>query len=573
MSSMKDEHNEQPESKKDDAAEEHNTSRFDSYRRILTLVLKHHNTDFQVATSPGPLPPEGLETATLQGDPKALAEDLEKMGPTFIKLGQLLSTRFDLLPAPYIDALAKLQDDVEPFAYEEVTRIFEEEIGVRISKAFEHFDEEPLGTASLGQTHRARLRDGREVVVKIQRPHIRKTILNDLGAMDTITGLVDRHTETGRRYEFSTLLEEFRRTLLRELDYRLEAGNLRKLASNLKSYEDIIVPEPVEDFSSARVLTMTYVPGSKVTALSPLVQTEFDGRKLAETLCRAYLDQVLIDGFFHADPHPGNILVTPDRKLALLDLGMVSHVDEKNQEHLLKLLLAISEGRSHEAAELSRTMGSPIDEEYDEERFRQVISEYISAAATTADKNTNIGFVFLNLCRLSAENGIRPNAALTMLGKTLLHIDTISRALSPDMAPWQVLQSHAESLMRRHMLGEFAPSKLFSTFLETHELAQNLPRHLNMLLENLAQNRLSIDVDAIDEEKLTESIQKIANRITVGLILAALIVGAAMLMDIPTRFQLFGYPGLAVIFFLVAATGGLILVWNVLWNDVLKRDR
>src|SRR6185369_10287195 len=313
------------------------------YKDIAVLLMKYGRSDVvrEAGWDDAIEPAKG--TTALAANPKAeeLAADLEKMGPTFIKLGQLLSTRPDLLPLPYIEALARLQDKVEPFSYEEVEHIVTEELGVRISKAFGEFSTEPLAAASLGQVHRATLRDGRLVVVKVQRPDIRERVAEDLAALLTIAEFLDAHTEAGARYRFAAMTEEFRASLQRELNYREEAQNLLRLRKNLADFERIVVPAPVDDYTTSRVLTMEYVTGTKVTALSPVVLLEHDGRELAEQLFRAYLRQVLVDGFFHADPHPGNVFLTADGRLALLDLGMVARVAPRTQDYLLQLLLAV----------------------------------------------------------------------------------------------------------------------------------------------------------------------------------------------------------------------------------------
>src|SRR4051812_29402518 len=319
------------------------------YTDIARLLIQHGRSDL-VKTMEVDLPDDQVVEGAVTGDPEKLARDLEALGPTFIKLGQLLSTRSDLLPAPYLDALARLQDKVEPFPFQEVEEIVSTEIGVRLSKAFLEFDPVPVAAASLGQVHRAQLRSGRMVAVKVQRPGIRQVILEDLDAFAQIAAVIDKHTEIGRRFAFQDMLEEFRKTLLRELDYRREAVNLVTLADHLREYRRLVIPRPVDDYTTSRVLTMDYVKGTKITELSPLALIDLDNRRLAEDLCKAYLDQILVDGFFHADPHPGNLLVTADGRLALLDLGMVARIDPAMQEQLLKLLLAVSAGEGGQAA-------------------------------------------------------------------------------------------------------------------------------------------------------------------------------------------------------------------------------
>src|SRR5712692_4146374 len=303
------------------------------YKDIVALLIKYGRSDLVKQASLAKTGGNHNALATTVA-PKAeeLASDLERLGATFIKLGQLLSTRGDMLPEPYLDALSRLQDQVEPFAYEEVEQIVSSELGVRISKAFAEFEMVPEAAASLAQVHRAYLRDGRAVVVKIQRPGVRDQIVNDLDALEEVADFIDAHTEVGKRYEFGNLLGELRRSLLRELDFQREASNLVRLGENLRSFNKLIVPVPIEDFTTSRVLTMEYIAGKNISNLSPLRLLELEGTDLADELFRAYLKQILIDGFFHADPHPGNVFLTYDNRIALLDLGMVSHINETFQE-------------------------------------------------------------------------------------------------------------------------------------------------------------------------------------------------------------------------------------------------
>jgi predicted unusual protein kinase regulating ubiquinone biosynthesis (AarF/ABC1/UbiB family) len=535
------------------------------YKDIARLLVQHGRGDLVKGIDPDD--PIAAETGDVTGgDPEKLARDLEALGPTFIKLGQLLSTRSDLLPGPYVDALARLQDKVEPFSFAEVEEIVSTELGVRLSKAFQEFESQPLAAASLGQVHRARMRDGRQVAVKVQRPNIRQVILEDLEAFEQIAGVIDRHTDVGRRFAFKDMLDEFRKTLLRELDYRREAQNLTLLAANLKEYDRLVIPRPIEDYSTARVLTMDYVRGTKITEMSPLARIDIDGRALADDLCRAYLDQILVDGFFHADPHPGNLLVTGDGRLALLDLGMVARIDPNLQEQLLKLLLALTDGRGNEAARVTVQIGTTL-EDYDETRYRRVVSDLVGSYQNVTGEQIQVGRVIIGLARVAAENGVRPAPELTMMGRALMQLDESARALDPDFNPNETVRQYSDSLMRRHMLKKLSPGNIFASALELQEFVQQLPGRMNSVLDNLAGNKIQIKVDAFDETRLMDNLQKIANRIALGLVLAALIVGAALLMQVQTRFRLFGYPGLAMILFLLAAACGFILVVSIFLND------
>ena len=540
------------------------------YKDVAALLVKHGRGDLAtfMAAADLELADAGPAGTTTDGGPEQLARDLEALGPSFIKLGQLLSTRSDLLPPAYLEALARLQDRVEPFSFAEVEEIVTQELGVRMSKAFAEFESVPDAAASLGQVHRARLRDGREVAVKVQRPGIRKVILEDLEAFAEIAGFLDKHTDAGRRYAFQDMLEQFRKSLLRELDYRREALNLKTLGKNLADYPRLVVPQPIDDYTTSRVLTMEYVRGTKVTELSPLARQEpdFDGRVLAEDLCRAYLDQILVDGFFHADPHPGNVMVTADHRLALIDLGMVSRLEPRTQEQLLKLVLAVSDGRGHDAARIAMQIGTVLDD-FDEDRYLRNVGEVVAGYQDLGAQRANVGRTVLGLSRQAAENGVRPAPELTLLGKALLHLDEVARTLEPELDPNDIVRRHSDTLLRKQMLRRLSPAAIFSSALEVQELVRQLPQRVNTLLDNLAHNRVSIKVDAFDEARLMDNLQKIANRIALGLVLAALIVGAALMMQVRTRFTLFGYPGLAILLFLLAAACGFGLALTIFLND------
>ena len=535
------------------------------YKDIAWLLVKHGRSDL-VKSMPldgvDPLPPAPETTA----EAEELARDLEKLGPTFIKLGQVLSSRGDLLPPAYVAALARLQDDVEPFSFADVERIVESELGVRISKAFLEFESVPIAAASLGQVHRARLRDGRAVAVKVQRPDIRERVLEDLEAFEEIASFFDEHTETAGRFQLVRTVENFRKTILAELDYRMEASNLIAIGKAVSEFPLIVVPAPVVGYSTSRVLTMEYIDGQKIAALSPLRRIDLDLRPLADELFRAYLKQILLDGFFHADPHPGNVLVTNDGRIALLDLGMVARISPAVQESLLKLLLDVSEGRGDRVAERAAEIGKRL-ENFDAVELDRRVSELVSLYRHATIGQMQIGRVLLDISRAANDAGLRLSTELTMLGKTLLQLDEIGRSLDPEFDPNASIRENTAELLRRRMLQSASPGNLASGLLEAKEFVEKLPGRVNRVLDGLANNQLSFKVDTIDETVLLDGLQKIANRIAMGLVLAALIVGAALLMQVPTTFRILGYPGLAMLFFLAAGAGGVLLIASIVQTD------
>src|SRR5438105_2433166 len=383
------------------------------YRQIAWLFVKYGRSDLVKQTGLDETLEAGQRVSPKQAAKASeLAADLEKLGPTFIKLGQLLSSRVELLPRAYLEALARLQDKVEPFGFDEVEKIVSSELGVRMAKAFSEFDVTPMAAASLGQVHRARLRDGRQVAVKVQRPGIRDAMLEDLDPLDEVAEFLDKHTAVGKRYEFCQILDQFRKSLLRELDYRQEVTNLTTIGAHLREFERIIVPTPILDYSTSRVLTMQYVHGKKLTDLHPLARMEFDGKALAEELFRAYLQQILVDGFFHADPHPGNVFLSDDYRIALIDLGMVGRIMPGLQEQLLQLLLAISEGRGDDAAGIAIKIGYR-QEDFAEKEFTEAIAEIVAKQQGATVDQMQVGRLVLEVTQVSAENGIRVPSELT----------------------------------------------------------------------------------------------------------------------------------------------------------------
>lgn len=541
--------------------------RLKRYKDVAMLLIKYGRSDLvNKAGLEESLLPDELAAENTGASADELATDLEKLGPTFIKMGQLLSTRADLLPAPYLESLSRLQDQIEPFSYDEVERIVTTELGVRISKAFADFEPTPLAAASLAQVHRAYLRDGRAVVVKVQRPDIREHIVEDLEALGEMAQFIDAHTELGKRYEFENMLVELRKSLLRELDFTVEANNLVTMAQNLAEFSDIVIPEPVLDFTTTRVLTMEYIAGKKITSLSPLRLLEIDGQSLADQLFRAYLKQILIDGIFHADPHPGNVFLTEDDRIALLDLGMVGRVTRSFQDNLLRLLLAISNGRGEEAAATAIKMGEP-KEGFDRATFTHRVSDLVAENTDASLRRLNAGMVALEITKISADCWFRLPSEFTMIAKALLNLDRVVFTLDPSFDPNAVIRERATEILQRNILHSISPSNLLSGVVDLKEFAEKFPTRVNKILDAVGNNELRLKVDTIDERVVLDGLQKVANRITLGLVVAALIVGAAMLMRVDTTFRIFGYPGLAMILFLLAAAAGLMLAISILFYD------
>jgi predicted unusual protein kinase regulating ubiquinone biosynthesis (AarF/ABC1/UbiB family) len=538
------------------------------YKDIAGLLVKHGRSEG--LRNFDPEAPVAPDDTTIEEDARKLVDDLEYMGPTFVKLGQLLSTRADLLPPAYLDALSRLQDDVEPVGFEVIEETVTSEIGARISNAFQSFESTPKASASLGQVHRAVLRDGRPVAVKVQRPGIRQRVIDDMEVIQELAEFLDGHTGVGRAYGFQGMVEEFRRSIMAELDYRLEAANLRLLGSQLSGYRRIVVPQPIDDYTTSTVLTMDLVDGRNVGSLGPLAQLESDRCALANDLFAAYLDQILVHGFVHADPHPGNVLLTSDGRLALIDLGMVMRISPELQDELVQLLLSLAEADGTEVATILAGLGEKR-ETWDRAQFERAISSLVQRNQAVTVGQLQAGRMVGELARVAGECGLKPPVELTMLGKTLLNLDQVAKKVDPDFDPNAAIQEHVGSIMRRKMLQSASPANLLSAAMEAKEFAEKLPGRVNKVMDALAEGQMTLNIQGIDEKELMRGIQKLANRVTAGLIVAALIMGAAMLMRIDTEAKLFGYPSVAIICFFTAALAGVWLIATSLLHDLPQR--
>lgn len=538
--------------------------KYDKYIRFFSFILKYWNSDI-LTTEENSL--EHKDTEELDPKPEELVEDLRKMGPTYIKLGQLLSTRPDMIPKPYLEALADLQDEGEIIPYEEVEKIFREEIGQRISKAFREFEQEPMASASIGQVHRATLLSGQKVAVKIQRPDVRKRFVEDLDTLMTISEKAEKFSSAAKKFSLHDTIEELRYILLQELDYTREAKNLSLLKENLKEFKYLFVPAPVQDYYSQKVLTMEFVEGQKVTSLSPMALMEMPREEFVQDLIHGYLKQIVVDGFAHADPHPGNVHITKDHKLALMDLGMVARFSETMQEKILKIMMNLGNHEGDRMVDVLLEMSKYDEEVADVERFRKVVVRMVQENQNSKAEDLKTGQLILKTNKIAAQNDIHLPTELTILGKILLNMDQIVAFLSPKHNMEKTVRNYIENLMKKRMMQDLKSGHLLQTLLESKELAENLPYRLNKLSENLANNNLQIKVDAFDEHRFVIAFQKVANRITTGLVIAALILGAALLMRVPTTFTILGYPGFAILLFIFAASMGIYLIYTILFTD------
>ncbi|HCV97263.1 MAG TPA: ABC transporter substrate-binding protein [Stenotrophomonas sp.] len=535
--------------------------------QILRLLLRYRHSGVFSGMN---LDARALHDLPPEGNPEQFVTDLESLGPTFVKLGQMLSTRPDMVPVEFATALERMQEKVAPIPVERISTIIEQELGASVSKLFASFDPVPLGCASIAQVHRAQLHDGREVAVKVQKPEVAAQLRSDLEVLRSFALAADHLTQVGRRVRLRDWLNEFAKTLMQELDYQAEAENLQRFGQHLKPFKPLWVPQPIWDYCSHRVLTMELAHGVRVDMIPDVRRTEQPMAPLAAALIRGYVDQIFVHGEIHADPHPGNLRVTPEGRLAIFDLGMVAHMPPRLRERLLKLLFAAVDGRGEEVADEIIGISTRL-ESFDEERYLRETGQMIARYA--ANTSYSEGRVVLDLVRIATASGLRTPPELSLLGKALLNLETVCRLLSPDLDTRRIVEKQLQHVMRARLKKSLSAANLASEAMEMQQLLREGPRKMSDILALLAENRLQMKVTGLEESRLMENLQKIANRVSAGIVTAALILAAAMMMKVETGWHLFGYPAIAFMLMFIGVFLGLGIVLSALIFDRRARSK
>lgn len=497
--------------------------------------------------------------------PEELTKDLEKLGTAYIKAGQLLSTRTDVLPPEYAAALARLQDSVAPIDSEIVKQCIEREFGQSPQKLFADFDDSPKACASLGQVHHARLRSGREVAIKVQRPGAGQKALEDLSAIREMAEIFDKSTALGKRLRFTSMAKAVEFALEKELDYRREAEGLERLAHLVERFDLIVVPRVIQDFTRRNILVMEYLPGKRLTDLSGSVLIELDRKRLAEQLVECYLQQILVEGFFHADPHPGNLMWTNNHRIALLDGGMTVALPIQMREEIARFLLLLCDGQGDQAADVAIELGE-TEKGFDPAAFRREV------ASITAEHSTNpssrLGQQVFAYMGAGGIHGLVMPPPMILFGKAISQLEQTLKFIDPDIDIMRTVHRFGERAIRNVATSRFTISQAYRSLADVAELSAEMPGRVNRLTRMLADNEFRVHVDAIDEDRLISGLQKIANRITAGLVISAMILAAAILLRPMIGEMSAGtITSLAILFFVLAGVAGCYLVWLALWRD------
>jgi ubiquinone biosynthesis protein len=488
---------------------------------------------------------------------------LEELGPTYIKLGQILSIRPDLVPVDFIEELSKLQDKAPQFSFAELKRIIAEEFGKPAEEVFEYLEETPLASASIGQVHRARLKDGEEVAVKVQRPGIAKIIEVDLEIMLHLATLMERHIEELSLHRPVRIVEEFAKTIEKELNYTIEANNMERMANYALNDKYIYIPKVFKDYTTRKVLTAEYIHGIKVSDLSQIEKAGLNRKIICNRGADILLTQIFIHGFFHADPHPGNIFILPQNIICLIDFGMMGTIDRHSREGFVELVDSIVCRR------VSRTVQVllQITDREKETNIRELerdVAEFIDLHLYKPLKEIEVGPLLHHMVELAARHRLRIPPELFIMLKALSTIEGVARMLNPNFDTI----AKAEPFIRQIKTSRFGPQRLgedlWTLITQLFEFANDFPKDLLEITRTLRQKKLTINLELKGLETMLSTHDQISNRISFSIIIAALIIGSALIVRSNTPPLFYGISMIGIIGFLAAAVMGIWLLVAIL---------
>lgn len=489
--------------------------------------------------------------------PERMRLVLEELGPTFIKLGQFLSTRADLLPPNYIDEFAKLQDNVPPFSFEEVEESIRKELGSDIAEIFASFERTSIGAASIAQVHRATLKSGENVVIKICRPGIKDLVETDIEALMLLAMMAERHLPNSEIFDPVGQVRELARTIRKEMDLSLEGRTIERFALNFAADKTVYFPKVYWQYTTKALLTMEMIQGIKVSEITSLVAEGFDLKLIARRGADAFIKMVLEHGFFHGDPHPGNILILPDNVICLLDFGMTGRIDPFLKTHLTDILLAVLKRDAEEVISLLIYSGD-ITDSVNIRGLRRDISEFIEKYYEISLQEFQVGQLLIDFTEIIAEYRIKFHPDLLLLAKAFMTIESMGRRLDPEFD----MVLHLRPLMEKEIRGRLSPKsamkEMYGNINSYLNLLRSLPKDIKEILNRINRDKFKIDLEHRGLDRFTRDMDKSINRLSSSLIIAALIVGSSIVMQTGKGPLLFGFPLFAFMGYSVAGLIGIV---------------
>jgi ubiquinone biosynthesis protein len=492
----------------------------------------------------------------------------EELGPTFIKFAQILSTRPDIIPADVIEEFEKLQDEVPPFPFDEARHIIEHQLGEPLETLFASIDEHPLASASIGQVHKAVLTDGDVVAVKVQRPRIHKIVEVDLEIMLHLATLMERHVEEMAFQRPVAVVEEFARTLERELDYSIEATSLERTAAQFLRDRTVYVPKLYSDYSGSRVLTMEFVQGIKVSDVDQLDEAGLDRKTITARGADFIMRQVFEFGFFHADPHPGNVFVLPGNVICPIDFGMTGSVDRRRRDLFVDILESVARHDPSRCARLLLELGE-YDEEPDIRIFEKEIEDFMGRHLFKSLKDIDVARLLQDFLDIATRNRVRVPPVIFLMMKAFAAVEGIARLLDPGFD----MVAHAEPFVKRAKMSRYSPRKItegvLTTLTDSLTVLQDLPREILQVARNTRQNKLTVNVEIKGLSDFLRTHDQVSNRVSFAIIIGSLIIGSALLLAFKTPPLFYEVSLVGMIGFSVAAVFGVWLLIAILKKGML----
>ncbi len=547
--------------------------RFRRYRQIVNILMRNGfgglleslklRRSFRKRRQPIDAPPSPIA--------RRLRLTLEELGPTFIKIGQMLSTRSDLVPPDIFQELQKLQDRVPPVPTDEIIAEIESELGASMESIFSDFDEKPTASASIGQVHRAQLQTGEKVAVKVQRPRIRRTIEEDIDILRTLARLAERHIPEAGMYDPVGLVNRFAMYIRQELDYTLEGRNMDRFARNFADDETVHIPSVYWNLTSGRVLTMELVDGIKISHVEELQKSGFNTERIAVKVTEVYLKQIFIHGFFHGDPHPGNILLLPNEVIGFLDFGIVGRLDSKMAERLNNVLIAMARKDSMRITEELLRI-SVVDEDADMDELRADMAEFVDRYYGTSLSQFKVSELVRELGEISARHGVRMNRQLGLLGKVLAGIEGVGRQLDPNFNIVVLIEPFARRLIVQRMSPKAILNSVTEIAKDYSDLIKSFPQDLRIALEKVGSGKLRIEFKHVGLENIVPELERSTSRLAFAMIIAGLVVGSALIMQSKPTIgpSLFEIPVIGALGYFIAAICGLWLLVTMIRNRSLR---
>ena len=499
--------------------------------------------------------------------PVRLREAFEELGPTFIKLGQVLSGRPDLITAAYANEFKKLQDEVPPFPFEEARAIIETELGAPLEELFLSFDKAPAAAASIAQVHYATLPDGTEVVVKVQRPNIQENIEQDIQILRAVAALLEKHIPEARVYNPAAIVEEFARTVRREMDFGMEADNALKFEESFRDSHTIYIPRVFGAHSSRKVLTLERITGIRIDMVADLDAAGFDRHALAKNGTTAFFKQVFDDGFFHADPHPGNMFVMDDGRIGLVDFGIVGRLTEENREAIADTFLAVVNKDFDKLVRQYIDMGfvsDDIDLETFKRGFKADLVDLIEPLYTKKLGQIKLSDYLERVTGIATRHGLKFPRELILMNKALLTMEGLGRELDPDFDFMEAARPYAHKLVT----GKYAPGKIARKIERVAEdqadFYLHLPRHLRTIIRKIINEDLKVNLEIVHMQIFITEFDRSSNRVSFALVITGIIIASSVIIHAGRGRLMFGYPSLGIVGYLIAVFLGLWLVWGII---------